>query len=156
MTTPSQRLADLGIDLPPVAAPAGAYVPFVRSGNLVFLAGQIPFVAGTLEITGIVGDAVSLEQAQGQARIAALNALAALAQAAGGLDRVARIVRVGVFVAANPAFTQHPAVANGASQLLFDVFGEAGRHARAAVGVASLPLGACVEVELTAELIAGA
>lgn len=148
MTTPTDRLAALGIALPKVAAPAGSYVPAVISGDLVFTAGQIPFVDGVLVTTGLVGDTVSLEQAAGAARISALNALAAIADVLGDLDRVQQVVKVTGFVASAAGFTAQPAVINGASDLLGEVFGEAGRHARSAVGVAQLPLGAPVEVEL--------
>lgn len=145
------RLAELGLELPAVAAPAGAYVPAVVSGNLVYTAGQLPFIDGALPATGKVGAAVSAEEAASYAARAALNALAAAAESIGSLDRVTRIVKVVVFVASDPAFTAQPAVANGASALLGDVFGEAGRHARSAVGVAVLPLDSPVEVELVLE-----
>lgn len=151
----SRRLAELGIELPPVAAPVAAYVPAVRSGNLVWTSGQLPMVAGSLPATGRVGDGEGLVDpatAAGLARVAALNALAAIAELAGSLDRVKRVVKVVGFVASDPAFTGQPAVVNGASELLGQVFGEAGVHARSAVGVAALPLGAPVEIELVVEL----
>ena len=151
MTSPSERLRDLGITLPSVAAPAGAYVPAKRSGALVFTAGQVPFVDGALAATGKVGAEITPEQAYDLARTCTLNALAAV-DALVGLDSVAGVVKVVGFVASAPGFTGQPGVINGASELLADVFGEAGRHARSAVGVAELPLGAPVEVELVVEL----
>jgi Putative translation initiation inhibitor, yjgF family len=145
------RLAELGFELPAVAKPVAAYVPAVVTGNLVFTAGQLPFVDGQLPATGKVGDDVAPEDAQAYARRAALNALAAIDQAIGSLDRVTRIVKVVVFVASTPDFTGQPGVANGASEFLGEVFGEAGRHARSAVGVPVLPLDSPVEVEVVAE-----
>ncbi|PYY40765.1 RidA family protein [Curtobacterium sp. MCPF17_046] len=150
----AERLTELGITVPEVAAPVAAYVPAVVSGAHVFTAGQLPFIDGALPVTGKVGSAVDAETATAQARVAALNALAAVQSVAGSLDRVARVVKVTVFVASDPSFTGQPAVANGASQLVGDVFGEAGVHARSAVGVAVLPLDAPVEVELVVELTA--
>lgn len=146
--TVADTLAGLGLALPPVAAPAGAYVPAVVSGDLVFTAGQLPFVEGALPDTGKVGAEIDADEATAFARIAALNALAAAASAIGSLDRVTRVVKATVFVASAPGFTGQPGVANGASELLGQVFGEAGRHARSAVGVAVLPLDSPVEVEL--------
>ncbi|GAA2079404.1 RidA family protein [Pseudolysinimonas kribbensis] len=146
-----ETLNGLGLALPAVAAPAGAYVPAVVSGNLVFTAGQLPFVEGALPATGKVGGEVDADEAAAFARIAALNALAAAASAIGSLDRVTRVVKVVVFVASDPSFTAQPSVANGASELLGQVFGDEGRHARSAVGVAVLPLDSPVEVELTLE-----
>ena len=144
--TASARLAELGIELPAVAAAAGSYLPTVRTGNLVFTAGQLPFVDGRLPATGRVGAEVSPEDAKGLARQAALNVLAAV-DAAVGLDHVERIVKVVGFVASAEGFTGQPGVVNGASDLFAEVFGEAGRHARSAVGVAELPMGAPVEIE---------
>ena len=153
MTKPAQRLADLGLTLPDAPKPLAAYVPSVRAGNLVFVSGQLPFRDGNLIATGPVPSAISIEQAQEAARQCVLNALAVLAEAIGGdLDRVRRIVRLGVFVASDPTFTDQPQVANGASELLQDIFGDLGRHARAAVGSVALPLGATVEVEMIAEV----
>lgn len=149
------RLAELGLRLPPVAAPVAAYVPAVLDGDHVWTAGQLPFVDGALPRTGVVGEgAGQVDAAEGAslARTSALNALAAVASVVGDLDRVERIVKVVVFVASDPAFTGQPAVANGASGLLQEVFGDAGVHARSAVGVAVLPLGAPVEVELVARI----
>jgi enamine deaminase RidA (YjgF/YER057c/UK114 family) len=148
----TERLAALGLTLPPVTAPVAAYVPAVRTGPYVYVSGQLPVVAGKLPATGKVGDAVSAEEAAGLARICALNALAAAAEAAGGLDAISRIVKVVGFVASTPGFTGQPQVINGASELLIEVLGEAGRHARSAIGVASLPLDTPVEVELIAEV----
>nr|WP_254072039.1 RidA family protein [Rathayibacter sp. VKM Ac-2857] len=141
-------MAELGIELPAVAVPAGAYVPAVVDGHLVFTAGQIPFVDGALPATGKVGAGVEPEVAKDLARVCALNALAAIADVIGSLDRVTRIVKVTGFVASAPGFNGQPGVINGASEVLGDIFGEAGRHARSAVGVAELPLDAPVEVEL--------
>jgi enamine deaminase RidA (YjgF/YER057c/UK114 family) len=147
----SARLAELGLELPPVATPAGAYVPAAITGNLVYTAGQLPYVDGALPATGKVGAAVEADVAKTYARTAALNALAAVADAIGSLDRVTRVVKVVGFVASDPAFTGQPGVINGASELLGEVFGEAGKHARSAVGVAVLPLDSPVEVELIVE-----
>lgn len=152
MTTASERLTALGLELPPVAAPVAAYVPATRSGSQVLTSGQLPTVAGRLVATGKVGAEVSPEQATEAARTAALNALAAAASQAGGLDGIARIVKATVFVASTSDFTGQPQVANGASQLFVDVFGEAGQHVRSAVGVPVLPLDSPVEVELVVEL----
>ena len=149
---PEERLAALGLTLPPVAAPVAAYVPAVRSGPYVNTAGQLPLADGKLPRTGKVGAQVSVDEAAGLARTCALNALAAVASVAGGLSAVTRIVKVTGFVASDPSFTGQPLVVNGASELLLEVFGEAGRHARSAVGVAVLPLDAPVEVELIAEV----
>jgi enamine deaminase RidA (YjgF/YER057c/UK114 family) len=150
--TPEQRLADLGLALPAVAAPVAAYVPAVRSGPWVFTSGQLPFVDGALSTTGAVGADVTPEQAAELARIAALNGLAAIAAEVGDLSAVTRVVKVVVFVASAPGFTGQPAVANGASELLGAAFESAGIHARSAVGVAELPLGSPVEVELIVEV----
>lgn len=147
----SARLAELGIELPPVAAPVAAYVPATRVGNQIWTSGQLPFVDGELTATGKVGGSVSPEDAAAAARTAALNAIAAAADVAGGIDEIRRILKVVVFVASAPDFTGQPAVANGASTLLGDVFGDAGQHVRSAVGVAALPLDAAVEVELIVE-----
>ena len=149
---PEERLAALGLTLPPVAAPVAAYVPAVRSGPYVYTAGQLPLADGKLPRTGKVGAQVSVDEAAGLARTCALNALAAVASVAGGLSAVTRIVKVTGFVASDPAFTGQAQVVNGASELLLEVFGEAGRHARSAVGMAVLPLDAPVEIELIAEV----
>ena len=150
--TATERLAELGLALPPVAPPVAAYVPAVRTGNYVYTSGQLPLVDGKLQGAGKVGDGVTTEEAAGLARIAALNALAAAASVAGGLDAIARIVKVTCFVASDPSFTGQAQVANGASELLIEVLGDAGRHARSAVGMAVLPLDTPVEVELIAEV----
>jgi enamine deaminase RidA (YjgF/YER057c/UK114 family) len=148
VTLPSERLAELGLTLPPVAAPLAAYVPAVRIGDLVFSSGQLPSVDGKLIASGKLGAEVSVEDGAACARTAALNALAAVANEAGELDAIVRIVKAVIFVSGSPDFTDQAKVGNGASQLLQDVFGDVGRHARSAVGVASLPLNAPVEVEL--------
>jgi enamine deaminase RidA (YjgF/YER057c/UK114 family) len=150
--TVEQRLADLGLTLPEVAAPLASYVPAVRSGAHVFTAGQLPLSSGELVATGKVGGEVSAEEAQAAARQCALNALAAVKSVVGTLDAVRQVVKVTVFVASTPDFTGQPVVANGASELLGDVFGDAGRHARSAVGVPVLPIDAPVEVELVVEV----
>ncbi|WP_062294675.1 RidA family protein [Demequina phytophila] len=151
----SQRLAALGLTLPEVATPVGTYVPARRHGDLVHTSGQLPLADGDLLAVGVVGQRagdVTPERAVECARQCALNALAAAAQAAGGLDSIESVVKVTGFVASAPGFTAQPAVLNGASSLMVEVFGEAGRHARSAVGVAALPLGAPVEVEITVAL----
>jgi enamine deaminase RidA (YjgF/YER057c/UK114 family) len=148
----NSRIKELGITLPEVAKPAGAYVPAVQSGNLVFTAGQIPLVEGKLVATGKVGKEISVEQARDIARICALNALAAIKGVVGDLDRVKKVVKVVGFVASTADFTQQPQVVNGASELLEQIFGASGIHARSAVGVAVLPLDAPVEIELIVEI----
>ncbi|MEN5074498.1 RidA family protein [Isoptericola cucumis] len=151
---PEARLAELGITLPDVAAPVAAYQPAVRSGRYVYTAGQLPFVAGALPTTGKVGQGEGLvtpDDAAGLARTCALNALAAVRSLTGSLDGV-RIIKVTGFVASDPSFTGQPGVLNGASTVLGEIFGDAGTHARSAVGVAVLPLDAPVEVELIVEL----
>ncbi len=146
-----ERLGQLGLALPAVVPPVGGYVPAVRSGDLVFTSGQLPMVEGALPAVGKVGALVTPEQAKALARICALNGLAAL-DALVGLESVVRIVRVVGYVASVPDFTGQPGVVNGASELLGELFGEAGQHARSAVGVAALPLDAPVEVELVVEV----
>lgn len=149
------RLTELGITLPAVAAPVAAYAPAVRSGSQVWTSGQLPFVDGVLSVTGKVGHGDGLVDpavAADLARTAALNALAAVAEQAGSLDRVRRVIKVVGYVASDPAFTGQPGVVNGASELLGQVFGESGVHARSAVGVAVLPLDSPVEIELVVEL----
>jgi enamine deaminase RidA (YjgF/YER057c/UK114 family) len=148
VTLASEQLERMGLTLPPVPTPVAAYVPAVRFADLVFTSGQVPLVDGKLRATGLVGADVDPEEGYACARVAALNALAAAADAVGGVDMIARIVKMVVFVAAAPGFTGHPQVANGASNVLGEIFGPAGEHARSAVGVASLPLDAPVEVEL--------
>lgn len=149
---PSERLAELNLTLPAVAAPVGSYIPAQRTGLHVYTSGQLPFRGGELLHKGKVTTDVSIEEAAEGAGIAVLNAVAAAATVAGGIDAIARVVRVGVFVASSPGFTDQPKVANGASDLLAKIFGDEGRHARAAVGVAELPLGSSVEVELMVEV----
>jgi len=152
----AERLADLGLELPPVATPAGAYVPAKVHGDLVFTAGQLPLVSGALPATGKVGDGhglVPAADANEYARLCALNAIAAAADAAGGLERLAGVLKVTGFVSSVPEFTGQPGVINGASELLGDVFGDAGRHARSAVGVPVLPLDSPVEVEVVFTLV---
>lgn len=146
-----KNLEVLGLELPPVAAPAGAYIPALRSGSLVYTSGQLPFVDGKLFAEGKVGAEVSLEQAKEAAKLCALNALAAVHDVA-GLDAVVRIVKVVGFVASAPGFNDQPLVINGASEFLGAVFGEAGVHARSAVGVFELPRNTPVEVEIIAEV----
>ena len=145
------KLAELGITLPAVAAPVAAYVPAMTSGNLLFTAGQLPFVDGTLLATGKVGAEVSATKGAGLARVCALNALAAAHSVLGSLDKVTRVVKVNGFVASAPDFIGQPQVLNGASEVLAEIFGDKGLHARAAVGVAVLPLDSPVEVELILE-----
>ena len=146
------RLKELKIVLPEPPKPVAAYVPCVRSGATLYVAGQIPFVAGELKSKGKVGKDLTLEQAYDAARICTLNSLAIARAELGSLDKVKRVVRVAVFVAVAPGFTDVPKVANGASELLGTVFGDAGRHARVSVGVAELPLGSSVEVEVQYEV----
>jgi len=151
--TIDNRLAELGITLPAPPAPVASYVPYVVSGKLVFISGQVTLADGGLKYTGTVGRDLTLEDGQAAARLCAINVLAQLKAAAGGdLDKVKRCVKLGVFVNAVPGFAQHPEVANGASDLMLAVFGEAGRHARAAVGAGSLPRNVAVEVEAVFEL----
>ena len=150
--SPEQRLAALGLQVPPVAAPVAAYVPAVRTGDLVLTSGQLPMRDGQLLLTGKVGGEVSLEDAVSCAQQCALSALAAVKAQVGDLSAVSRVVKVVVFVASTPDFTGQPQVANGASELFGAVFGDAGQHARSAVGVPVLPLDAPVELELTVEV----
>ncbi|WUH99254.1 RidA family protein [Spirillospora sp. NBC_00431] len=152
MSTPEERIRELGMELPEVVPPVASYVPTARTGSLVYTAGQIPLVKGELGATGKVGAEVDAEEAARQARICALNAIAALKAEVGELSRVARIVKVVGFVASAPDFHGQPQVINGASDLLVEVFGDAGKHARSAVGVAALPRDVPVEVELIAEI----
>ena len=144
----SERLKELGIELPPVAAPVAAYVPAVKSGDHIYTSGQLPFADGSLPATGQVGAEVTPEQGYDLARVAALNAVAAAAEVAGGVDNIEQIVKVNGFVASAADFGGQPGVINGASEVLGEIFGDAGVHARAAVGVAELPLDAPVEVEI--------
>ncbi|ABM10678.1 RidA family protein [Paenarthrobacter aurescens] len=150
--SPEERLANLGVNLPPAPQPVAVYVPAVRSGNLIYSSGQLPIVDGTVAHPGKVGADVTLEQAQEAARLCALNALAAIRPLAGDLSAIKRVVKVVGFVASTADFTSQPSVINGASQLLGDVFGASGEHARSAVGVAALPLDAPVEIEIVVEV----
>ncbi|MBL7140826.1 MAG: RidA family protein [Planctomycetes bacterium] len=151
--TPEDRLKELGLALPPAPVPVGSYVPAVRTGNLVFVSGQLPMRDGHLMATGKVGAEVSLETARACARQAALNALAVAAAEAGGLARITRIVRLTGHVASAPGFTDQAKVMNAASDLVAEIFiGDAGRHSRAALGAAELPLGAPIELEMIAEV----
>ncbi|MDN8620816.1 RidA family protein [Corynebacterium kefirresidentii] len=147
------RLQELGYELPGVAKPLASYVPAVRVGDQVWTSGQLPLVEGALPLTGKVGAEVTTEQAQEQARIAALNALAAI-DAEVGLDNVSRVVKIVGFVASDPSYADQPVVINGASDFIGEVFGDAGKHARSAVGVAALPKNAPVEIELIVEIAA--
>jgi enamine deaminase RidA (YjgF/YER057c/UK114 family) len=149
MTTPSERLKMMGIALPDVPKPVAAYVPYVRHGDVLFLSGQIPVRSGQLAYEGQAGAEQNLEAAQQAAKLCALNAIAVGAEAAGGIDRIERVLKVVVYVASADDFTDQHLVANGASNFLGEVFGEAGIHARAAVGVAELPLNSTVEVDVT-------
>jgi enamine deaminase RidA (YjgF/YER057c/UK114 family) len=149
---PETRLRELGLELPAVPEPAGAYVPATRTANLIFTAGQLPLENGELRMTGKVGDAVSADEAYEAARLCALNALAAAAAGAGRLNGISRVVKVTGFVASAPGFNAQPRVVNGASDLIGELFGDAGLHARSALGVAELPLDAPVEVEIIVEL----
>ena len=149
---PSKNLQGLGLRLPESAAPIGSYIPANRSGNLIFTSGQLPFREGKLTCTGKVPTDISVEQAAAAAEQAMLNALAAATKIAGGIDKITRVVRVCVYVNSAPTFIEQPKVANGASDLLGGIFGDAGRHVRSAVGVAELPLNAAVELELTVEI----
>ncbi|HEX5882682.1 MAG TPA: RidA family protein [Actinomycetota bacterium] len=152
MPTPEERLQQLGVDLPAPAAPVAAYVPTVRTGNLVYVSGQVPTVEGKPTHLGHLGADVDLEAGRAAARTCAVNVVAALKAELGELSRVRRIVKVTGFVASAPEFTDAPKVVNAASELFGEVFGDAGRHARAAVGVAALPLGVPVEVEAIVEV----
>jgi enamine deaminase RidA (YjgF/YER057c/UK114 family) len=155
MPTPEERLQELGVSLPSPAVPVAAYVPCVRTGNLVYVSGQVPVVDGKPSHLGHLGDEVDLEDGRAAARTCAVNVLAALRAELGELSRVRRVVKVTGFVASTPGFTDHPKVVNAASELFGDAFGDAGRHARAAVGVAALPLGVPVEVEAIVEVDQG-
>lgn len=152
MTNPEEKLAELGLSVPAVAAPVAAYIPAIRTGNLVMTSGQLPMRDGALIHTGKVGAEVSADDGVACAQQCGLNALAAVKAEIGDLAAIKRIVKVVVFVSSAPDFTGQPAIANGVSTLLGEVFGDAGRHARSAVGVAVLPLDAPVEVELTVEV----
>ncbi len=147
-----QKLKELNLELPEVPKPVAAYIPAKQTGNLVFTAGQLPMVNGELISKGLLGQDVEIDEANKAARICTLNALAAIKGVIGDLDRIKQVVRVVGYVASVPTFTQQPAVVNGASELLLEIFGENGKHARSAVGMAVLPLNASVEIELTVEV----
>ncbi|MGQ0466812.1 MAG: RidA family protein [Sporichthyaceae bacterium] len=147
-----KKLAELGLSLPAVPTPLAAYVPGVRSGNLVYCSGQLPTVDGVLPKTGRVGVDVTVEEAYDLAKIAALNGLAVIADVAGGLDKIKQIVKVTGYVSCPPEFVTHPKVINGASEFLGELLGDAGKHCRVAIGVASLPLDAPVEIDILAEV----
>ena len=151
MSKLDDRLAELGVVVPESSKPVAAYIPAVASGNLVYTSGQLPLIDGALPATGKVGSEVSAEDAKAMARTCVLNGLAAARSAIGSLDRITRVVKVVGFVASDPSFTGQPGVINGASELLRDIFGDAGQHARSAVGVAVLPLDAPVEIEFVFE-----
>jgi enamine deaminase RidA (YjgF/YER057c/UK114 family) len=155
MSTVADRLKELGIVLPATAKPVANYVPWVRTGELIFVSGQLPFTSpGTLLHPGKLGGSISLEQGAEAARICALNILAQLNDAVGGhLERVLRIVKLTGFVNCTPDFADHPKVVNGASDFMVQVFADKGRHSRSSVGVSALPMGACVEVEAIAEVV---
>jgi enamine deaminase RidA (YjgF/YER057c/UK114 family) len=146
------RLSELKLSLPDAPKPVAAYIPAKQTGNLVFTAGQLPMINGELISKGLLGQDVEVDEANKAARICTLNALAAIKGVIGDLDRIKQIVRVVGYVASVPTFTQQPAVVNGASELLLEIFGENGKHARSAVGMAVLPLNASVEIELTVEV----
>ncbi len=152
MSTPETKLRELGLSVPEVAKPVAAYVPALRTGNYVYTSGQLPMRDGQLTLAGKVGGEVTAEQAYDCAQLCALNGLAAIASVVGDLSRVVRVVKMVAFVASTPDFTGQPGVANGASELLGKVFGDAGQHARSAVGVPVLPLDAPVEVEMVVEV----
>jgi len=152
MSHVEDKLRQMGLELPPPPTPVAAYVPALRTGNLVFVSGQIPRVKGELKYRGHVGGSLSMEDGRAAARICALNALAAVKQEIGDLDRVQRIVKLTGYVASASGFTDQPKVVDGASVLLNELLGEKGRHARAAVGVNELPLGAAVELEMIVEV----
>ena len=152
MSLVESKLSSLGLELPETPKPVAAYIPAKQAGKLVFTAGQLPMVQGELISKGLLGQDVEIEEANEAARICTLNALAAIKGVVGDLDRIKQIVRVVGYVASVPTFTQQPVVVNGASELLLEIFGESGKHARSAVGMAVLPLNASVEIELTVEV----
>jgi len=148
-----EKLASLGITLPTPPKPAGSYIPVVKTGNLVFVSGQIPIKDGQVQFKGQVPTSISVEEAQNAARLCIINVLAQLKAELGTLDKISKIVRVSGFVNSSQEFYEHPKIINTASDLLFEIFGEKGKHTRIAVGVASLPLNAAVEIDLIAEII---
>jgi enamine deaminase RidA (YjgF/YER057c/UK114 family) len=152
MTTVESRLSNLGLTLPGEPKPVATYIPAKQSGKLIFTSGQLPMVNGELICKGLLGQDIEIDEAYKAARICTLNALAAIKGVIGELDQIKQIIRVVGYVASVPAFTQQPAVVNGASELLIEIFGDNGKHARSAVGMAVLPLNASVEIELTVEV----
>jgi len=150
--SPEEKLRELGIELPKAPAPLGSYVPAVKAGNLVFLSGILPLIQGKLPRQGRVGEDISLDEAREDAKTAAINALSVLKSYIGSLDKVKRCIKITGYVASAPDFTEQPKVLNAASDLMFEIFGEAGRHARAAVGVNVLPLNSSVELEFIFEV----
>jgi len=152
MSEIEKKLAEMGVEIPEMTAPVASYVPFVETGGLVFISGALPLAGGKLLASGRVGEDVSLEEAQAAARQCAVNALGSLKAVAGALDKVERIIKLEGYVASAPSFTDQHLVMNAASDLIVEVFGEAGKHARIAVGVASLPLGAAVELAVVARV----
>jgi enamine deaminase RidA (YjgF/YER057c/UK114 family) len=148
----NKKITDLNLILPEIPKPVAAYIPAKQAGKLVFTAGQLPMVNGELISKGLLGQDVEIEEAKNAARFCTLNALAAIKGVIGDLDRIKQVVRVVGYVASVPTFTQQPAIVNGASELLLEIFGEKGKHARSAVGMAVLPLNASVEIELTVEV----
>ena len=152
MSNVENKIKELGLQLPEPPKPLAAYIPAKKTGNLVFTAGQLPMVNGELILKGLLGQDVEIDAAYAAAKICTLNALAAIKGVIGDLDQIKQVVRVVGYVASVPTFTQQPAVVNGASELLLEIFGEKGKHARSAVGMAVLPLNAAVEIELTVEI----
>ena len=152
MTTVESRILQLGLTLPATPIPLASYIPAKKTGNLVFTAGQLPMLKGDLILKGLLGRDVEIEAAKNAAKICTLNALAAIKGVIEDLDRIKQVVRVVGYVASVPTFTEQPAIVNGASELLLEIFGEKGKHARSAVGMAVLPLNASVEIELTVEV----
>ena len=152
MSNVENKIKELGLQLPEPPKPLAAYIPAKKTGNLVFTAGQLPMVNGELILKGLLGQAVEIDAAYAAAKTCTLNALAAIKGVIGDLDQIKQVVRVVGYVASVPTFTQQPAVVNGASELLLEIFGEKGKHARSAVGMAVLPLNAAVEIELTVEI----
>ena len=152
MSNVENKIKELGLQLPEPPKPLAAYIPAKKTGNLVFTAGQLPMVNGELTLKGLLGQDVEINAAYAAAKICTLNALAAIKGVIGDLDQIKQVVRVVGYVASVPTFTQQPAVVNGASELLLEIFGEKGKHARSAVGMAVLPLNAAVEIELTVEI----
>ncbi|NWF74965.1 MAG: RidA family protein [Nitrospirae bacterium] len=150
--SPEKKLKELGIDLPEVPQPLGSYVPFIQTGNLIFLSGILPLINGKLLRTGRVNESVSLDEAREDARIATINALSVLKKYLGTLNRVKRCIKITGYIASSPDFIEHPKVLNAASDLIAEIFGEAGRHSRAAIGVPVLPLNSTVEIEFIFEI----